>query len=185
MTEITPLKALPVLTIPAGLPDAVYSFLDECAHLAGWDRGEQGEVELILTDQALSLHGSKGEMRDFSLPLRAGSLIRALQRLRQQEERLPDEIRLGRQLLRPHDYIFMRGTEEIRLTEKETALLVHLSSGETASRQDLLETVWAYADSVETHTLETHIYRLRQKIEKDPANPEFLITDEEGYRLVF
>jgi DNA-binding response OmpR family regulator len=73
----------------------------------------------------------------------------------------------------------------IRLTEKESRILALLSEnrGKSVDRQTLLDQIWAYADTVETHTLETHIYRLRQKIEHNPATPEILLTDGQGYRL--
>lgn len=73
----------------------------------------------------------------------------------------------------------------IRLTEKESAILKCLAQagGRQVSRQALMDSVWAYAQGVETHTLETHIYRLRQKIEKDPANPKILLTLPDGYAL--
>lgn len=72
-----------------------------------------------------------------------------------------------------------------RLTEKERAIIttLHALRGAAIERSALLAAVWGYGDAIETHTLETHIYRLRQKIENDPAAPEYLITDEEGYRL--
>ena len=77
--------------------------------------------------------------------------------------------------------------EPIRLTDKESHMLSFLAArkGAFVDRRALLDEVWGYAENVETHTLETHIYRLRQKIEDDPANPSFLITEEQGYRLVF
>ncbi len=77
--------------------------------------------------------------------------------------------------------------KKIRLTEKETALLsaLHQASGKSLSRTALLDKVWDYAESAETHTLETHIYRLRQKIETDPANPQIVLTEEDGYKLGF
>ena len=56
--------------------------------------------------------------------------------------------------------------------------------GATISRDELLNEVWGYNAAVTTHTLETHIYRLRQKIEKDPSNAELLITEMGGYKLV-
>ena len=74
--------------------------------------------------------------------------------------------------------------KKIRLTEKETNILKHLHrSGQTVPRETLLHEVWGYNPAVTTHTLETHIYRLRQKIEKDPTNAVILITDRGGYRL--
>ncbi|MGH7159088.1 MAG: response regulator transcription factor [Acetobacteraceae bacterium] len=73
----------------------------------------------------------------------------------------------------------------IRLTEKETSILKFLyrSGSRPVARQVLLNEVWGYNASVTTHTLETHIYRLRQKIEPDPAHSRLLITEGGGYRL--
>ena len=73
----------------------------------------------------------------------------------------------------------------IRLTEKEAAILKFLYRAGTKSvaRQILLNEVWGYNAAVTTHTLETHIYRLRQKIEPDPANARLLVTEGGGYRL--
>ncbi len=76
--------------------------------------------------------------------------------------------------------------DKIRLTEKETAILRYLYRAEQkpVGRDILLTEVWGYNAAVTTHTLETHIYRLRQKIEKDPSHAQIVITDEGGYRLV-
>ena len=75
---------------------------------------------------------------------------------------------------------------KLRLTEKETSILRYLyRAGERpASREKLLQEVWGYNPEVTTHTLETHIYRLRQKIEKDAAAPAILVTAGGGYKLV-
>jgi len=74
---------------------------------------------------------------------------------------------------------------KIRLTEKESAILKYLyrAGGRPVGRQILLNEVWGYNSAVTTHTLETHIYRLRQKIEKDPSRAQLLITESGGYRL--
>ena len=73
----------------------------------------------------------------------------------------------------------------IRLTEKEAAILKFLyrAGSRAVARQVLLNEVWGYNAAVTTHTLETHIYRLRQKIEPDPANARLLVTEGGGYRL--
>lgn len=78
-----------------------------------------------------------------------------------------------------------RGSK-IRLTEKETAILRYLyRAGKTpVPRETLLQEVWGYNSGVTTHTLETHIYRLRQKIEPDPSTPTLLATQAGGYKLV-
>ncbi len=72
----------------------------------------------------------------------------------------------------------------VNLTEKETSILKRLyrADGSVVSRDSLLSDVWKYKTK-STHTLETHIYRLRQKIEVDPRNPSLLITEAGGYRL--
>lgn len=73
----------------------------------------------------------------------------------------------------------------IRLTEKETDILKYLyrAHGRPVAREVLLTEVWGYNASVTTHTLETHIYRLRQKVEPDPSNAQILLTEAGGYRL--
>jgi len=75
---------------------------------------------------------------------------------------------------------------KVRLTDKETSILKYLyrQGAKTISRDVLLQEVWGYNNRVTTHTLETHIYRLRQKIERDPSNARLLVTEEGGYRLV-
>ena len=75
---------------------------------------------------------------------------------------------------------------KIRLTEKETNILKFLyrATEGVVARDVLLHEVWGYNANVTTHTLETHIYRLRQKIEKDPSNAELLVTETGGYKLV-
>lgn len=74
---------------------------------------------------------------------------------------------------------------KLRLTEKETAILrfLHRAAPNAVTREVLLRDVWGYNANVTTHTLETHIYRLRQKIEEDPVRAKLLVTDAGGYKL--
>jgi len=77
------------------------------------------------------------------------------------------------------------GARTVRLTEKEVAMLDLLwhAAGAVVPRDALLAQVWGYQAGLSTHTLETHVYRLRRKIERDPARAELLITEVGGYRL--
>jgi DNA-binding response OmpR family regulator len=94
---------------------------------------------------------------------------------------------IGPYQFRPSGKLLMEPARnlKIRLTEKESAILKFLyrSGGEPVGRQVLLNEVWGYNSAVTTHTLETHIYRLRQKIEPDPSNAVLLLTEGGGYRL--
>ncbi len=76
--------------------------------------------------------------------------------------------------------------KKIHLTELETSILKYLyrSGANVVGRDILLEEVWGYSAGVTTHTLETHVYRLRRKIESDPFDPKILITKPGGYQLV-
>ena len=74
---------------------------------------------------------------------------------------------------------------KIRLTEKETAILKYLyrAAGTAISRDELLTEVWGYNSGVTTHTLETHVYRLRQKIEREQGVGQLILTEPGGYSL--
>ena len=114
-------------------------------------------------------------------------LARIRAQLRQHEQSEDAVFTIGPYTFRPSAKVLAdeRG-QKIRLTEKETAILKFLyRAGEKVIGRDvLLHEVWGYNSGVTTHTLETHIYRLRQKIEKDPSKAELLVTDVGGYKLV-
>jgi DNA-binding response OmpR family regulator len=106
--------------------------------------------------------------------------------LRSHEQNEEAVYRIGPYTFRPSAKILLDSQgKKIRLTEKETNILKYLHrSGETVPRETLLHEVWGYNPAVTTHTLETHIYRLRQKIESNPAEAQILVTQNGGYRLV-
>ena len=74
---------------------------------------------------------------------------------------------------------------KVRLTEKECAILkiLYQADGERVAHRTLMEKVWGYSNTLSTHTLETHVYRLRQKIEADPTRPRLVLSKSGGYRL--
>jgi DNA-binding response OmpR family regulator len=115
-------------------------------------------------------------------------LARLRAQLRQHEQSEDASFPLGSYTFRPSAKLLLneQTKKRIRLTEKETAILKYLyrAGDRPVGRETLLGEVWGYNAGVNTHTLETHVYRLRQKIERDPAHAEILVTEPGGYRLV-
>ena len=79
-----------------------------------------------------------------------------------------------------------RNGETIKLTEKEVAIIKFLykNKDKIVSKNDLLQEVWGYSPDVSTHTIETHIYRLRQKVEHEDTSAQLIVTEDGGYKLV-
>jgi DNA-binding response OmpR family regulator len=122
-------------------------------------------------------------------PFRLGVLLARLRAQLRQHEQSEDAIfTIGPYSFRPSAKLLVAdgGKKKVRLTEKETAILKYLlrAGDRPTGRELLLNEVWGYNAAVTTHTLETHVYRLRQKIEIDPSKAELLITEPGGYRLV-
>jgi DNA-binding response OmpR family regulator len=114
-------------------------------------------------------------------------LARIRAQLRQHEQSEDAVFTIGHYTFKPAAKLMLdEKGGKVRLTEKETSILKFLyRAGEkVVSREVLLHEVWGYNAGVTTHTLETHIYRLRQKIEKDPSSAELLVTETGGYKLV-
>lgn len=114
-------------------------------------------------------------------------LARIRAQLRQHEQSEDAVFTIGGYTFKPASKLLINAKgSKIRLTEKETAILKYLyRAGEKVVTRDvLLHEVWGYNAGVTTHTLETHIYRLRQKIEKDPSKAELLVTETGGYKLL-
>jgi DNA-binding response OmpR family regulator len=114
-------------------------------------------------------------------------LARVRAQLRQHEASEDAVFTIGPFTFKPASKLLLadRGSK-VRLTEKETSILrfLYRSGQKPVPRDVLLQEVWGYNSGVTTHTLETHIYRLRQKIEKDPSNASLLVTEGGGYKLV-
>ncbi len=121
-------------------------------------------------------------------PFRFAVLLARIRAQLRQHEASEDAIfAIGPYSFRPSSKLLTtpKGSK-VRLTEKETAILRYLyrAGQQPVSRETLLQEVWGYNSGVTTHTLETHVYRLRQKVEQDAANPSILVTDSGGYKLV-
>lgn len=121
--------------------------------------------------------------KPFKLPI---LLARLRAQLRQHEQSENAVFQLGPYMFKPAQKMLIDEKDrKIRLTEKETNILKFLYRAPegVVPRDVLLHEVWGYNAGVTTHTLETHIYRLRQKIEPDPSNVSLLLTESGGYRL--
>lgn len=114
-------------------------------------------------------------------------LARIRAHLRQYESSEDAEFQVGPYTFRPSskNLVGVDGAK-LRLTEKEAAILryLHRADQQPVAREMLLKHVWGYNSNVTTHTLETHIYRLRQKIESNPADAQLLVTEGGGYKLI-
>jgi DNA-binding response OmpR family regulator len=175
------------MVIDAELPDDHGATL--CERLR--ERGQR--LPMIL----MSPHASEAEMvrgldagaNDYLVkPIRPAELAARLRaQLRAFAVTEDAELPIGPYIFRPGSrQLQERGsTKRIRLTEKETAVLKHLyrAAGTPVGRKTLLREVWGYSPNVSTHTVETHIYRLRRKIEPDAARITLLVNEDGGYRL--
>ena len=122
-------------------------------------------------------------IKPFRYPVLLKSIETQLHKFKKSEN---TQYSIGKYAFKPNSKILETNeSRSIRLTEKENNILKFLykNLGNTVSRETLLHEVWGYNSKVTTHTLETHIYRLRQKFEDDPSNACFLITEPGGYKL--
>ena len=114
-------------------------------------------------------------------------LARIRAQLRQHEASDDAVFKIGPYTFRPNSKLLLNPKgKTVRLTEKESSMLRYLcrAGPRPVSRETLLQEVWSYNSEVTTHTLETHIYRLRQKIEMDATASVILVTESRGYKLV-
>lgn len=159
--------------------------------------------DIVIDDQEISGAGFKifigNDVPDqnsydyvFKEAFRLGALLDLIKKLAKKRSKksdqsvsIPGYYALDGLFLFPDKQAFEAKENGIKLTDKERLILIELSHAPERflDRAGLLEKVWEYAENVDTHTLETHIYRLRQKIENNPGKPEILLTAENGYRL--
>ena len=153
--------------------------------------GYKGPV-IMLTAQASdsdTILGLDSGANDYvTKPFRFGVLLARIRAHLRQHEHSEDAVfKVGPYTFKPAAKVLIRDdSKKVRLTEKETAIIKFLlrSGEQIVSREVLLHDVWGYNAGVTTHTLETHVYRLRQKIERDPSHAEILVTEGGGYKLV-
>ena len=133
-------------------------------------------------DNKLTIEANEYIIKPFKYPALLKSIELQLRQFSKTEDTLN---KIGSYVFKPNSKVLESKNKSIRLTEKENDILKFLYQNlkTIVSREILLHEVWGYNSKVTTHTLETHIYRLRQKIEFDPANACFLITETGGYRL--
>jgi DNA-binding response OmpR family regulator len=174
--------------LDVGLPDG--DGRDLCASL----RRQGHKVPIIILtgsdEESDVVRGLESGANDYiAKPFRLNELLARLRAQMRMFESSEDAVfSIGPYTFRPSAKLLQeaRRNRRIRLTEKEAAILKFLyrSGAKPVPRQVLLNEVWGYNAAVTTHTLETHIYRLRQKIEPDPTNARLLVTEGGGYRLV-
>jgi len=184
--EMAKQEKLDAILLDVGLPDVDGRQL--CAQMR--DAGVSVPIIMLtaVDGDADTIEGLESGANDYvTKPFRLGVLLARLRaHLRQHEHSEDAVLQIGPYVFRPNIKMLVdeAANKKIRLTEKETAILKYLyRASEAVGRDTLLGEVWGYNAGVTTHTLETHVYRLRQKIERDPSKAELLVTDQGGYRL--
>ena len=180
-------KVFDIILLDIGLPDM--DGRDVCKQM----RAQGVRSPIIMLTAADSdddtITGLNAGANDYvTKPFRMAVLLARVRAHLRQHDQSDDAIfAIGPYKFQPAAKMLMQGDgqRKIRLTDKEAAILKYLYrvGNKTVSRETLLGEVWGYNAGVTTHTLETHIYRLRQKIEADPAQVRLLITEPGGYRL--
>lgn len=140
------------------------------------------------TDDSDTIQGLEAGANDYIVkPFRFAVLLARIRvQLRQHEASEDAVLKVGQYTFRPGAKLLVDSKgSRLKLTEKETAILrfLYRAEDQVVARETLLAEVWGYNANVTTHTLETHIYRLRQKIEEDPSNARILLTEPGGYKL--
>ena len=135
-----------------------------------------------------AIQGLESGANDYvTKPFRFGVLLARIRaHLRSHEQSEAAVFSIGPYEFRPASKLLIDAKQKkIRLTEKEANILKYLYRAglKPVPREELLAEVWGYNAGVTTHTLETHVYRLRQKIEPDPGHARILVTEAGGYRL--
>ncbi|HYC05904.1 MAG TPA: response regulator transcription factor [Azospirillaceae bacterium] len=171
------------ILVDQGLPDM------DGAELCRRLRADGIDCPIILLATGDPVDAATGATDQVAKPLRLGTLLAKLRaHLRQAEAGAEGAVAIGPYTFRPAAKMLLEAARDrlIRLTEKETQILSFLyrAGDRPIGRETLLGEVWGYNAGVTTHTLETHVYRLRRKIESDPANARILVTEPGGYRLV-
>jgi DNA-binding winged helix-turn-helix (wHTH) protein len=121
-----------------------------------------------------------------NMPLRLGGVLRQIEQILRQPALYLEDMNIGEYVFKPQEKLLShQSREDISLTDREVDILVYLAKyqGLPVTRDALLWNVWQYQEGIDTHTLETHIYRLRQKLETVAEEPKILLTTDGGYRL--
>lgn len=170
------------------LPAAQKALLQAFQDLAAFQIVQDGTEDCTIQElpQHFSLSVPKTSFKaDLKKPARFGFILdEALKLAMQHKQSMRDkQVNLGDLIFDPALMCMTRGNDVMELTEKEVAVLQTLlaAAPEAVSRDDLLQSVWSYHPDVTTHTVETHLWRLRQKIERDPSAPDIIVTTPEGY----
>lgn len=147
---------------------------------------DRPDLDLIIAGAPVAAPGCPVLVLSFDRPQRLGDILRQVGRMLAQPVLYIGDVPFGGRIFRPQARVLAQeGAADIALTDREVDILAYLlrHSAAPVSRDTLLKNVWQYQEGVDTHTLETHIYRLRQKIEVSADEPQILRTVEGGYSL--
>lgn len=187
--QLATAETFDLILLDVGLPDGDGRAL--CRRL----RAEAVRTPIIMLTAQVgeddTIDGLEAGANDYvTKPFKLGVLLARIRaHLRQHETSEDAVLTIGPYTFKPASKLLLdteKAGKKVRLTEKETGILKFLYRAQQrlVPRETLLAEVWGYNAGVTTHTLETHVYRLRQKIERDPSAARLLVTEPGGYKLI-
>lgn len=143
------------------------------------------DVKITINDNIVSLLADGHEVDSHELPLRFSALMADLHWLaaRRREDAQKSISLNADYILEPHDFRLRSGGLQVTLTGREVTLLQFMQSAGESTKEELLMHVWQYHPESMTHTVETHLWRLRQKLQQAGMEAALIITTDKGYRI--
>ncbi len=191
LDKIKDLEAIDLIVLDVGLPDMDGRDTCRLIRRAGF-KSPIIMLTAAATDADMILGLDAGANDYIAKPFRFNVLLARIRaQIRQHQNAEDAQVRIGKYVFQPGHKVLVDATsgKKIKLTEKESGIIrqLHKAQGRVVPREVLLNDIWGYNSGISTHTLETHIYRLRQKIEDPDAGKDsessLIITEGGGYRL--
>ena len=143
---------------------------------------DQKNNYLIISEK--KIEGVKNSLILDNLPIKFEKLIEIIN-IKFLKNKFLDQshIKIGEYNLDLNSRKISFGNKSLNLTERETNLIIFIKDKKNVTVKELQKKVWAYSPDLDTHTVETHIYRLRKKMKETFGNESFILNTSNGYSI--